>query len=100
MKKFMLGALLLGIVSAANAGSGADKSIELTNQGCIVQWNLSRASQSCDAIVWNIGESNCGIAAQCIADNGGFIDNGTGYYPYSQVPQIVNCNGRLRTERC
>ncbi len=28
MKKFMLGALLLGIAFVANAGSGADKSIE------------------------------------------------------------------------
>lgn len=44
MKKFMLGALLIRIASAANVGSGADKSIELTDQDYIAQWDISSVS--------------------------------------------------------
>ncbi|MFD0708973.1 hypothetical protein [Photorhabdus akhurstii] len=100
MKKFMLGALLLGIASAANAGSGADKPIELTDQECMAQWNMSRASRSCDVFIWKQGDETCAITSQCRTDNGGFIDNGTEYFPYFKVSEIMNCNGRLKMGRC
>ncbi|MFD0708972.1 hypothetical protein [Photorhabdus akhurstii] len=101
MKKFMLGVLLLGIASAANAGSGADKPIELTDQECIAQWYMSSASQSCDILsIWKLGNDTCAITAQCRAVHGPVVENGTRFFPYSQVSQIANCGGYLKTDGC
>ncbi len=99
MKKFILVALLLGIASATNAGSGADKSIELTDQECIAKWYMSSASQSCDVLIWKIGDTTCAIAAQCRVAHGPTVDNGTRFFPYPKVSQLVNCDGYLQT-RC
>ncbi|MCA6219676.1 hypothetical protein [Photorhabdus antumapuensis] len=96
----MLGALLFGIASAANAGSGADKSIELTDQECMAQWNMSSASQSCDVSITKIGESFCSISALCRAVNGQVIDNRTQFFPYFKVSQLMNCNGYLKIDAC
>ncbi|MCW7547960.1 hypothetical protein OO184_08420 [Photorhabdus sp. APURE] len=63
----MLGTVLLGIASVANAGSGDDKSIELTDQECMAQSNMSSAFQFCDVFIWKIGDSHCAITAQCRA---------------------------------
>ncbi|CAQ83119.1 hypothetical protein [Photorhabdus asymbiotica] len=100
MKKCMLGALLLGIAFAANAGSGADKSIELTDQECIAKWDMSSASRSCDALIWKIGDTTCAITALCRVAHGPVVENGTRFFPYSKVSQLVNCDGYLKTYGC
>ncbi|KMW73875.1 hypothetical protein TI10_06510 [Photorhabdus luminescens subsp. luminescens] len=100
MKKFMFGALFLGIASAANAGSGADKSIELTDQDYIAQWDISSASQFCDVYVTKIGDSFCSISELCRAVNGQVIDNRTQFFPFFKVSQLMNCNGYLKTDGC
>ncbi|TNH45341.1 hypothetical protein [Photorhabdus luminescens] len=103
MKKFMLVALLLGFASAANAGSGDDKSIvptvPITTQDCIAKWNVSSAAQSCNASVSKAGERSCNVSAKCRALNGKLINNYK-IFPYVNMSQLTNCNGYLKIAAC